>query len=565
MVTHNTVPLVFQVKNNYEHICLDIMELGKYPVILGIPWLVTHNPIINWKTHSIKFPVPSKLSLSSQDIPISICTTNNKNTQVVPESNTQVTLKKDLQVTPVKVTIPVEYSSYVDVFDKDMSEILPPHHPYDHQIPLMPNTAPPYGPIYSLSEPELKVLKEYIDENLAYGFIYHSSSPAGAPILFVKKKDGSLWLCADYHGLNKITIKNHYPLPLINELIDYLCTAKIFTKIDLCRAYNLVCIAPGEEWKTAFHTRYGHYEFQVMPFSLCNAPASFQHFMNDVLSDYLDQFAIVYLDDILIFSPTYESHVTHVKKVLNRLRTNSLFTKLEKCCFHQDKVEFLGFIVSHEGVIMDDAKVSAITSWPTPHNVKDIQSFLGLANFYHHFIKGFSKVVTPLTCLTKDKVPWNWDEKAQSSFDTLKSCFTTAPILHYFDPTKPITVETDASDYAIGAVLSQPDNNNVLHPIAYYSKKFSPAEINYEIYDKEMFAIVSAFKEWHAYLEGAHYQVTVLTDHKNLEYFTTTKTLNRHQAHWSETLGNYDFVIKYIPGKKNGKPDAAILLPRLPS
>ena len=318
----------------------------------------------------------------------------------------------------------------------------------------MPDTVPPYGPIYSLSEPELKVLKDYIDENLAYGFICHSSSPAGSPILFVKKKDGSLCLCVDYRGLNKITIKNHYPLPLINELLDQLSKAKVFTKIDLRGAYNLVRIAPGEEWKTAFRTRYGHYEYTVMPFGLCNAPATFQHFMNNVLSDYLDQFAIAYLDDILIFSPTYKTHVSHVKKVLNRLRTHSLFAKLEKYCFHKNKVEFLGFIVSHEGVIMDDTKISAITSWPTPCNVKDIQSFLGLANFYRRFIKDFSKVVTPLTCLTKDKVPWNWDEKAQSSFDTLKSCFTTAPILHYFYPTKPITVETDASDYVVGAVLS---------------------------------------------------------------------------------------------------------------
>ena len=205
---------------------------------------------------------------------------------------------------------------------------------------------------------------------------------------------------------------------------------------------------------------------------------------------------------------------------------------------------------------MDPSKTEAVNSWPVPTCVKDIQTFIGFANFYRRFIKGFSAIVAPITRLLRKDTKWNWDSKAQEAFETLKKAFTSAPILKYFDPTKPITLETDASDFALGVVLSQPDNENILHPVAYFSRKLQPAEMNYEIYDKEMLAIVEAFKEWRAYLEGAQHQITVMTDHKNLEYFLTTKTLNRRQSHWSELLGNYDFVVKYSPGKANGKPDA---------
>jgi len=360
----------------------------------------------------------------------------------------------------------------------------------------------------------------------------------------------------DYRGLNKVTIKNRYPLPLIGELLDRLKTAKLFTTIDLRGAYNLVRMAEGEEWKTAFRTRYGHYEYQVMPFGLTNAPASFQHFINDIFSDILDTYVVAYLDDILIFSNNLDDHIKHVREVLSRLRDNSLFGKLEKCNFHKSSTIFLGYIISSNGIKMDPEKVEATLTWPTPKCVKDIQSFIGFANFYCRFIKDFAKVVAPLTRLTKKDTAWLWNTTTQNAFDTLKTAFTSAPILKYFNPELPIIVETDASDFAIGAVLSQKDNTGILHPIAYFSRKFIPAELNYEIYDKELLGIVEAFRVWRAYLEGAQYQITVITDHKNLEYFTTTKVLNRRQARWAETLGNYNFIIKYIPGTLNGKPDA---------
>jgi hypothetical protein len=257
-----------------------------------------------------------------------------------------------------------------------------------------------------MSESELTSLREFIKENLANNFICPSSSPARAPVLFVKKKDGSLRLCVDYRGLNDLTIKNRYPLPLIQETLDRVGKAKIYTKLDLRGAYNLLRIKAGEEWKTAFGTRYGHYEFQVMPFGLTNAPATFQNFMNDVLRDYLDKFCSVYLDDILIYSENLAQHRDHVKQILRMLRENNLFCKPEKCQFEVKEVEYLGFVISPNGIGMDPGKLRAVAEWPTPRNLRDIQSFLGFANFYRQFIQGYSKVVTPLTHLTGKDVPF---------------------------------------------------------------------------------------------------------------------------------------------------------------
>ena len=434
------------------------------------------------------------------------------------------------QPTQVTQLVPSEYHDLLDAFSKKKADALPSHRPYDHVIPLVPGETPPFGPIYSLSEVELKALSDYLKENLDKGFIRPSSSPAGAPILFVKKKDGSLRLCVDYRALNKITVKNRYPLPLISEMLDRLRSARYFTKIDLRGAYNLVRIAEGEEWKTAFRCRYGHFEYTVMPFGLTNAPATFQHFMNDTFRDLLDQSVVVYLDDILIYSADEKEHQKHVRLVLERLLSARLYAKAEKCEFHRSEIEFLGYVVSPSGIKMDPKKVSAITSWPVPQSVHDIQVFLGFANFYRRFVKGYSKITLPLTALLAKDSKFTWSPSAQQAFETLKSAFTTAPVLAHFDPSRQSVVETDASDFAIGCILSQYSDDGTLHPVAFYSRKFTPAEINYEIYDKEMLAIVTAFREWRQYLEGSQHQIKMFTDHKNLEWFTTTKNLTRRQA-----------------------------------
>ena len=452
--------------------------------------------------------------------------------------------------------IPIAYHDYLNVFSKSKGMTLPPRRSYNHKIELEGGTTPPFRLIYSLSEVEQFALCQFIDENLANHFIRPSQSPSGAPILFIKKKDGSLCLVVDYCGLNRITKKDRYPLLLIPNLLDCLRSTRVFTKIDLHGAYNLVCIAEGDEWKTAFRTRYSSYEFQVMHYGLTNTPASFQRFMNDCFKDLLDVCVVVYLDDILIYSENPDEHATHVHEVLRRLRANSLFAKLEKCKFDVDTTSFLGFIISPEGLKMDDAKVQIIRDWLTPRKVKDVQSFLRFTNFYCRFIANYSNMSVPLTRLTCKSTQWDWTPECQDVFSLLKDAFTCAPVLHHFNPTLPPVVETDASDYAIAGILSLRTDNGDIHPIAFYSRTLHGAELNYNMHDKELLVIFEAFKIWRHYLESPVHTIDVVTNHKNLEYFATTKSLSCRQAHWSEYLAAFNMVVCFRPGKLGEKPDS---------
>src|ERR1700726_584434 len=454
------------------------------------------------------------------------------------------------------LSVPEEYRGYSDIFSKKKADTLAPHCPYDLKINLVEGAEPPPGAVYSLSQSELCELCEFLDEHLCIKFICPSHSPHGAPVLFVWKKNGNLRLCMDFHGLNKVTKKDRYPLPLTKDLLDVPGKAKIYTKLNLRHAYHLVCIAKGYEWKTAFRTRYRSFEWCVMPFGLTNAPATFQHFMNDIFSDLLDTFMVVYLDDILIYSEDLKQHVKHVREVLRRLRENGLFLNPAKCEFHAETVEYLRFVLSPTGLSMDMAKVKAIQEWPTPRKVKDIQSFLGFANFYHHFIHGYSDIITPMTRLTRKNIPWLWSDDCQSAFDSLKSAFSSAPILSHFIPGAPLIVETDASDYAVAAILSTVTADGEVHPIAFHSCTLGVSELNYDTHDKELLAIFEAFATWRHYLEGSETPVDVVTDQKNLEYFSTVRLLTRCQARWSEFLSQFNFVIRFRPGRLRMKPDA---------
>jgi hypothetical protein len=313
---------------------------------------------------------------------------------------------------------------------------------------------PPFEPIRALDENRLCALREHLETNLERGWIQESTSPAGAPIHFVQKKDGSLRLCVDYRGLNAIMVKDRTPLPLIGEALDRLANAKIYTKLDVKDAYHNLRIAEGDEWKTAFQTKYGLYEYLVMLFGLTNAPASFQRWMNEVLSNYLDVFCIAYLDDILIYSENLEQHRQHVKMILRRVEEVGLTLKALKCEFHTNKTEYLGYIISPTGIEMDPEKVRAVAEWKELMNVKGVQSFLGFANFYRRFIRDFSKITAPLIQLIRKDTPWGWDDDAQAAFEELKEAMVSEPILRHFDPTSAITIKMDASDYAIGTVCS---------------------------------------------------------------------------------------------------------------
>jgi len=310
-----------------------------------------------------------------------------------------------LAETPDLFNVPSEYHKFANIFSKTKAKVLPPHHPYDLKINLEEGVQPLVGPIYSLSASEQEALKEFIEENLNMGFIRPTSSLHGAPVLFVKKKDGSLCLCVDFCGLNCISKKDHYPLLLISDLLDSPCKARIYSKIDLRHAYHLVRIANGDEWKTAFRIRYGSFEWSVMPFGLTNAPAAFQRFMNDIFSDLLDVYVVIYLDDILIYSNNMSKHHRHVKEVLKHLCKAGLYAKAEKCEFHSKSVEYLGYILSPSSLTMSDDKVKIIQDWPEPKKVKNIQSFLGFANFYRRFIFNYSDIVISLTRLTRKDIP----------------------------------------------------------------------------------------------------------------------------------------------------------------
>lgn len=587
LVTHECCTTM-RLGQHQEAVVFKVTSLGRYSAILGIPWLSYHNPSIDWEKRRVSFPSDNciKQCLVSPPVVDAIpqpieepqiqwvnalnieeCVVEGDQLFLIANTSEAyhaasihtITLSEAAVVnetSPLDV-IPLKYQDLKEVFSEKEADTLPPHRAgVDHTIPLQPDTSPPFGPIYSLSQDELEVLSEYLKKNLANGFIQPSSSPAAAPILFVKKKDGSLRLCVDYRGLNKITAPCRYPLPLINEMMDRLASARVFTKLDIRNAYHRIRIAPGEEWKTSFRCRYGQFEYRVLPFGLTGAVGTFQSFINDVLREYLDRFVVVYLDDILIYSESQEEHDTHVRQVLQKLHQAGLFAKAEKCEFDVSEVDFLGFRIGVSGVSMDQQKVRCILDWPTPKSVHDIQVFLGFANFYRRFIHQYSKLVTPITKLLKKDTKFEWTSTQDEAFKSLKRHFTTAPILQHFNPSQPITVETDASDFAIAGVLNQPNSQGILHPIAFYSRKLDDSEVNYDIYDKELLAIVDSFQVWRHYLQGSKHQITVFTDHKNLEYFKSCKNLSRRQARWSLQLSSYWFVITYRPGSQNPKADA---------
>lgn len=579
------------IQGRTMHISFDITDTAHHELILGIPWLRATNPRIDWTIGQISWDnavTQRSVAITKQES--SLVTEDSLGKRSNKLAHTSKEVEKDYtSVDPQRKgtskspdeppyqrryllylktnteagtpedrlkSVPEEYHQYAKVFQETHDTGLPEHTQYDHEIPLKEGTTPKFHKIYGLNEEQLKALREYLDENLKKGYIRPSRSPAGYPILFVPKKNGKLRLCVDYRQLNDITIKNRYPLPLIKELRDRLQGAKWFTAMDLKGAYNLVRIKEGEEWKTAFRTRYGHYEYQVMPMGLTNAPASFQEMINQVLREYLDIFVVAYLDDILIYSPTLELHKEHVRKVLQKLQDAKLLVEPAKSFWHVQEVDYLGYTIAPGQIKMQKDKVKAILEWPTPKNVKDVRAFLGYVNFYRQYVRSYSGVATALTELTKKDRIFEWSEAADKAFNDLKQKFAEEPILWEAIPVEPFEIETDASDFALGGQLGQRDQQGRLRLISNFSQKLNGPELNYPVHDKELMAIVRACEEWKHYLIGSPHPITVYTDHKNLVQFTTTKVLNRRQIRWSEFLSQFDLKIIYRKGSENSRADA---------
>lgn len=570
-ITCHTASIHFARDNYSDDLQPLIYNLRKYDLILGKPWLTQINPLINWRTNDLHFQHNGKnvlwtcrgfkspsISKRSQGIVMSHLHFSTLATQEGNEvflSMVKLGDNKRLTPTPLPPEIrPLIEEEFPDVFPDSLPDGLPPDRGDAMKIETDPNADPPVRPIIRLSIAELDELKRQLDELLRKGFIKPSTSPYGAPVLFVKKKDGTLRMCVDYRGLNRITRKNRYPLPRIDELIDRFKGAQYFSKLDLLSGYHQQRVFEPHTHKTAFRCRYGHYEFNVVPFGLTNAPASFSSMMRTVLSDVLDKFVVAYLDDIMIYSKTKEEHLTHLRKVFSILRKNGLYVKLSKCTFLQEETEFLGHVISKDGIHTNAGLVRAIREWPRPTKQREVQQFIGLVQYYHQYIDNFANIALPLTSLLGEGVPFSWDNAKELAFTTLKEAISKAPILRIFDPDLVTGVETDASGFAIGAVLFQTDENGVSRPVAFTSRKLNAAERNYPTHEQELLAVVHALKTWRYYLDGTHF--IVYTDHATLQHFPTQPKLTRRQARWMELLQEYDFDFRYKRGEDNIVPDA---------
>ncbi|GBG87009.1 hypothetical protein CBR_g44463 [Chara braunii] len=363
-------------------------------------------------------------------------------------------------------------------------------------IEVVPGSKVPRGRIYRMSPGELDELRLELKELTEKGWIRPSTSPYGVPVLFVPKKGGPLRMCIDYRGLNAITVKNAEPLPRIDDLLDRVQGCRYFTKIDLKSEYHQIVVRHEDQHKTAFQTRYGLYEFVVMPFGLCNAPGTFQHAMNRIFHEYLDKFIVVHLDDILIFSRTVEEHAEHLKTVLGLLRQHQYEVNLDKCEFGRTKILYLGHEISADGLRPEDAKVASIRDWPRPQTVTEVRSFLGITGYYRLFVKNYSTIASPLIDLTRLDTPWEWTEECEASFKKLKYALTHYKVLKLPDPDKPFIVTTDASQYGIDAVLAQQEGPK-LRPTEYMSKKMPSQKLAKSTSGKRhIFVIVDRFTKY---------------------------------------------------------------------
>lgn len=471
-------------------------------------------------------------------------------------------LKPKVKGDPMKL-LPEHFHKVLPLFDAQKAKELPPHRPgVDHGIEIETGDdgkkkTIPWGPLYSMSRDELLVLRKTLMELLDQGFIRVSNSPAAAPVLFAKKPGGGLRFCVDYRALNNITKKDRYPLPLLKETLNNITRAKWFTKLDVSAAFHKIRITKGQEWMTAFRTRYGLYEWTVMPFGLTGAPATFQRYINFVLREFLDEFCSAYIDDILIFTcGSRQDHREKVLRVLEKLMDAGLSLDIDKCEFEVRTVKYLGFIIeAGVGIRMDPAKVEAIMEWAAPTTQKGVRGFVGFANYYRIFIEDFAEIIRPLTALTGKDTAFRWTDVEERAFQTMKTKFITAPVLAQFDPEKETRLEADSSGYVTGGCLSQKGEDGLFRPVAYYSKKHTSAECNYEIHDKELLAIMRCLEAWDAELRSVG-EFTIVTDHKNLEHFTQKKRLNERQVRWSQELSRYNIKLAFRPGKDAPVPDA---------
>ncbi|XP_042299927.1 uncharacterized protein LOC121917880, partial [Sceloporus undulatus] len=564
--------LTLKIAGHQEPIQFVIGATQGWDLVLGIDWLAQHNPAINWRNMRLTFNDPG----CKQHLRLKGHSSAEDSQALTIKMRGPCAMSAGTGARP-PLGFPEVYRDLGEVFEEKECDVLPPHRDTDCAIELNPGVAPPKPKMYPMTPREMSTLKEFIEKNLARGFIRPSSSPFGAPVFFREKKDGTLRLVTDYKNLNAISTCSRYPLPLMKDMLSWLSTGKIFTKLDLRDAYFRVRIKEGDEYKTAFHCPLGAFEYLVLPFGLSGGPSCFMKLVHEVLHDLLFEGVLVYLDDILIYSQDLNSHVQLVRKVLKRLLDHKLYVKLSKCHFHTDALDFLGYRVSTQGLHMDPHKVQDVLNWPEPKTRKQVQRFLGFANFYRQFIPDFAQVALPITNLLKTsegegrkqrgQTPMgtekpkpsnkiNWTPECTKAFEALKQLFSSESILKHPDPEQPFVVQVDASDAAVGAVLLQRDEGGQLRPCAYSSKKFDSTQANWPCWERESFAIKWALDIWRQFLEGAPHPFEVWTDHRNLEALQTLRQLlSPKQRRWAKDFFKFNFTIKFIPGRENGLAD----------
>lgn len=560
---------------------LYILPHSTHPMILGKKWLEDQDVLIHAKEQRLDLRksggrvfsvkrwrqelrnvarprVSSAKDIGSLIKKVPICKAT------LEDINKALRTKPSVTLEDARKRLPEQVRDYAHLFaDGNGADDLPVSRGrLDHAINLREENGkpmtPPWGPLFGMSREELLVLRRTLTDLLKKGWIRQSKSPAASPVLFAKKPNGGLRLCVDYRGLNAITVPDRYPLPLFKETLRQLSKARWFTKLDVKSAFHRLRIREGDEWMTAFRCRLGLFEWLVTPFGLVNAPASFQRYINEQLREHLDLDATAYMDDVLAYtSGGREDHWRSVRSILEKLDKAGLYLDIDKCDFMCKEVKYLGFIIrAGESITVDPAKVKAIMEWQPPTSVTGVRSFLGFANFYRCFVNNFSEIVAPLTALTKKGSVWRSGSEQDSAFGRLKKIFSSKPVLAQWDPDRDTIVEADCSGYALGGCLSQVDSDGCLRPVAYYSRRLTSAEANYPIHDKEMTSIVACLQEWKAELQSVAKPFTILTDHKNLSYFSTKRLLNERQARYNDLLQRFNYNLVWRPGSTCERPDA---------
>ena len=543
-----------------DQVWLDIVPMDISSIILGRPWLYDNDVRIQGRTNVCSFMFKGKrISLqpytkgkapkeTKARVPLTIVDKVNVEECSVLYALIPLNMSEEDKSRELHPSLAPLMEEFQDVFPEELPNSLPPQRDIQHNIDLIPGSQLPNLPHYRMSPTEHQELRRQVNELIEKGFVRESMSPCAVPSLLVPKKDGTWRMCIDSRAMNKITIKYRFPIPRLDDLLDMLSGASVFSKVDLRSGYHQVRIREGDEWKTAFKTKDGLYEWLVMPFGLSNAPSTFMRLMTHTLKEFMGRFLVVYFDDILIYSKTENEHLDHLRLLFNKLRENHLYANLKKCSFLSESIQFLGFIISSKGIKADPIKVQAITDWKAPTNIHEARSFHGLATFYRRFIRNFSTIMAPITdCLKKGE--FRWTPSAQKSLETIKELMVQAPILHLPDFSKIFEIACDASGIGIGGVLSQDG-----HPIAYHSEKLDSSKLNYSTYDKELYALVQVLRHWRHYLLCKEF--VLYSDHEALKWLNSQKKVNPRHAKWLEFLQAYNFVIKHKPGVENKVADA---------